>query len=309
MSSLALAAAGAGVLSAVLHATLLTGSLGAIIFAYLAQLPLFLVGLWMGVGGAVLAGAVAVAALAVAGGFTFAAAYLLINALPASVMTWLAQLNRPSPDGGVEWFPAGALATVLVGLGVAAFLGFYTLLLGEPGGAEGVLGRMIADGFRLLAGPDVDGDTVTAAATAIARIFPGIVTGSWLIMILANGVLAQGLLARFRRNIRPAPAMADIDLPPWLRTALAIALIGAVLPGHAGFLGTNIALILALAYALAGLGVVHALLRHSPHRGALLSVTYGFMFVFGWPVLIAALLGFAEPWLNLRRRAAGGPRT
>src|SRR5579864_5431497 len=121
MPSFALAAAGAGLLSAVLHASLLTGSLGSLIFAYLAQLPLFLIGLWVGVGGVALGGAVAVVALALAGGVTFAAAYFLINALPTGLMTWLAQLNRRTQEGGIEWFPAGALVTVLAGLGVAAF--------------------------------------------------------------------------------------------------------------------------------------------------------------------------------------------
>jgi hypothetical protein len=309
MPSLALAAAGVGVLSAVFHATLLTGSLGALIFAYLAQLPLFLVGLWMGASAAALAGAVAVAALALAGGFTFAAVYFLINALPAGLMTFLAQLNRRTPEGAIEWFPAGALVTVLVGLGAAAFLAFYALFLGEPGGAEGVLGRMIAGGFSAFIAGDVDADTLSTMAAALARVFPGIVIASWLSMILANAVLAQGLLARFQRNFRPTPAMADIDLPAWLRGAFVIALLGAFMPGHAAFLGTNLAVILALAYALAGLGVMHALLRTSPHRGPLLGAAYAFMFVFGWPVIIAALLGLAEPWLNLRRRAAGGPRT
>ncbi|HTY70722.1 MAG TPA: DUF2232 domain-containing protein [Alphaproteobacteria bacterium] len=309
MPSFALAAAGAGALSAVFHATLLTGSFGALIFAYLAQLPLFLVGLWVGATGAAFAGLVAVAGLALAGGFTFAGAYFLINALPAVLMTVLAQLNRPSPEGGVEWLSAGALITALAGLGVAAFFAFYTLLLGEPGGAEGVLGRVIGDGVRAFIGNDVDADSLAAMATALARVFPGIVIASWLTMILANAVLAQGLLARFGRNFRPSPAMADIDLPGWLRGAFAIALAGAFMPGHAAFVGTNLAVILALAYALAGLGVMHALLRTSPHRGPLLGAAYAFMFVFGWPLIIAMLLGLAEPWLNLRRRAAGGPRT
>jgi Predicted membrane protein (DUF2232) len=309
MPSLALAAAGAGVLSAVFHATLLTGSLGSLILAYLAQLPLFLIGLWMGATGAVLASVVALATLALAGGVTFAAAYVLINALPAALMTWLAQINRPTQEGGIEWLPAGSLVTALAGLGVAAFLAFYALLLGEPGGAEGVLGRMIADGFSAFLGSDVDAASLKAMAAALARIFPGIVIVSWLAMILANAVLAQGVLKRFQRNFRPAPAMAEIDLPAWLRGALAICVIGAFLPGHAGFVGTNLTVILALAYALAGLGVIHALLGRSPHRGPLLGAAYAFMFVFGWPVIIAALLGLAEPWLNLRRRAAGGPRT
>lgn len=309
MSSFALAAAGAGLLSAVFHASLLTGSLGSLIFAYLAQLPLFLIGLWVGVGGVALAGAVAVVALAMAGGFTFAVAYFLINALPSGLMTWLAQLNRPTADGGTEWFPVGALVTALVGLGVAAFLVFFAALIGEPGGAEGYLGRLIAAGFRSFMGANVDADTLHTAATAVARIFPGLVIGSWLAMIMANAVLAQGVLARFRRNFRPTPAMADIDLPSWLRGAFAIVLLGAFMPGHAGFIGTNLALILALAYALAGLGVIHALLSASPYRGALLGAAYAFMLVFGWPIVIAALLGLAEPWLNLRRRTASGPRT
>jgi hypothetical protein len=309
MPSFALAAAGAGALSAVFHATLLTGSFGALIFAYLAQLPLFLVGLWVGATGAAFAGLVAVASLALAGGFTFAGAYFLINALPAALMTGLAQLNRPAADGGIEWLSPGALVTALIGLGVAAFSAFYALLLGEPGGAEGVLGRVIGDGFRAFIGTDVDADSLAAMTAALARVFPGIVIASWLTMILANAVLAQGLLARFGRNFRPSPAMADIDLPGWLRGAFAISLAGAFMPGHAAFVGTNLAVILALAYALAGLGVMHALLRTSPHRGPLLGAAYAFMFVFGWPLIIAMLLGLAEPWLNLRRRAAGGPRT
>jgi predicted membrane protein DUF2232 len=309
MPSFALAAAGAGVLSALFHASLLTGSLGSLIFAYLAQLPLFLIGLWMGVSGVALAGLVAVVALALAGGITFAAAYILINALPSALMAWLAQLNRRTPEGDVEWFPAGALVTALVGLGVAAFFAFYILLLGEPGGAEGVMGRLIAGGFTALIDGDIDPASLKSMAAVVARIFPGLVVASWLTMILVNAVLAQGVLKRFQRNIRPSPAMADIDLPAWLRGALVICAIGAFMPGHAAFLGTNLAVILTLAYALAGLGVIHALLGRSSHRGPLLGATYAFMFVFGWPVLIAALLGLAEPWLNLRRRAAGGPRT
>jgi len=309
MSSIALAATGAGLLSAALHATLLTGSLGSLVFAYLAQLPLFLLGLWMGAGGVIIAGGIATVALALAGGFTFALAYVLINAVPAGVMTWLAQLNRPKPDGSVEWFPAGSLTLGLLAVGVAAFLGFCVSLLGEPGGAEGLLSRMIANGIRAFAAPNIDAGTLTNTASAIARVFPGVVIASWMAMVLANAVLAQGLLARFGRNFRPSPAMADIDLPAWLRSALAIVLIGAFLPGTAGFLGTNLAVILSVGYALAGLGVVHALLRNSPHRAPLLGAAYLFMFVFGWPIAIAALLGLAEPWLNLRRRVAGGPRT
>jgi hypothetical protein len=135
------------------------------------------------------------------------------------------------------------------------------------------------------------------------------VAGSWIGMIIVNAALAQALLVRLRRNLRPSPAMTEIDLPNWMLPALAICVLGAFMPGYAGFIGGNLTLIFFIGYALAGLGVIHALLARLPNRSGLLGVTYVFMFLFGWPLIIAALLGVAEPWLKLRRRAAGGSRS
>jgi Predicted membrane protein (DUF2232) len=305
MPILALAAAGAGLFSAVFHATLLTGSLGAVIFAYLAQLPLFLVGLWLGAGAAALAAAVAVAVLVVISGFVFALAYVAANALPAVVITWLAQHNRRTADGHVEWLPAGLLVAWLVGLTAAAFLIICLALSGPAGGAEGLVRRFIEAGLQALTAQELDPEIVSATAAALARFFPGVAAASWMAMTIANGVLAQGLLARFGCNLRPSPKMAEIDLPSWLRPALAIAALGAFFPGTAGFLGGNLVVIFVVAFALAGLGVIHALVASLSSRGLLLGATYALLFLFGWPIVIAALLGLAEPWLNLRRRAAG----
>ncbi len=309
MPTFALAAAGAGLLSALFHALLLTGSLSAFLLAYLAQLPLFLIGLWVGVGGAALAALIAIVALAVAGGFVFALAYVAANAAPAVIMTGLAQLNRRGADGRTEWYPAGRLLVCLVSLSAAAFLAVFVALSGEPGGAQGAVRSFLESGLRGFTAGEIDSETLARTASAMAHFFPGMVAGSWMAMVIGNAVLAQGVLVRLGRNFRPSPKMADIDLPTWMLAAVAIALFGTILPGNAGFVGGNLLLMLLLAYAMAGLGVIHALAARWPNRVGLLGVTYVLLFLFGWPLIIAALLGLAEPWLKLRHRAAGGPRT
>jgi hypothetical protein len=305
MPTFALAAAGAGLASAAFHSALLTGSFGAIILAYLAQLPLYLVGMWMGTASAAAAVITATVVLAAAGGFLFALAYLLVNAAPALLMTYLAQHNRPGTDGRIEWYPPGLLITWLVSLGALIFLGLYIFHAGEPGGAEGVLRRALEGGFLQLAAPGTDNAALGDVAALLARFLPGVVATSWIGMVIINGVLAQGLLVRFQRNVRPSPQMADIDLPRWLLGATAIALAGSFMPGNPAFLGGNLFLIFILAYALAGLGVLHVLTAHTASRTLLLAITYALVFMFGWPLIIAALLGLAEPWLNLRRRIGG----
>ena len=104
----------------------------------------------------------------------------------------------------------------------------------------------------------------------------------------------------------PSPDIASLQLPQGLPIFAAICGLGAFMPGLAGFLGVNLAIILAGAFAFAGLAVVHTVARRWPNRRLWLIAVYVFVLVFGWPVLSLALLGLADPWLNLRRRLGGG---
>lgn len=309
MPTFALAVGLAGAASAAFYASLLSGSFGALILAYLAQLPLFVIGLWFGFAGAAMAGAMAAAALAFAGGLVFTLVYGVANAAPAVAMSYLAQLNRPAADGSTEWYPPGQLIGWLVGTAMTAFLMMTLVFAGESGGAEGIIRNFVETALRSLVPAGQASEGLGGVATLVARFFPGVVADSWIVMVLANLVLAQGLLTRFGRNLRPTPGMPEIELPSWLTGATAVAAIGSFLPGTAGFVGGNIVLMAVLAFALAGLGVVHALVAQSPSRTIALVATYTFLFIFGWPVVILAVLGAAEPWLNLRRRARGGTGT
>ena len=142
----------------------------------------------------------------------------------------------------------------------------------------------------------------TAALNSLPVAMPAVMAMWWIALTVGNAALAHALLRRSGRNFRPWPTLADLELPQWLMAALAIALFGGVMPGVAGFVGVNLTLIFVLAYTLAGLGVAHAATRRWPARSAALTALYVFMFIFGWPALILALIGLAEPWLNLRRR-------
>ncbi len=311
MPTFAFIAMAAGLASAAVHAALLSGSFGAIILAYLSQLPLFLIGLWVGFGGVAIAALTAIVVLAAAGGLIFALVYVVVNAAPALVMTYLAQLNRTDENGKTEYLPIGHLIAGLVGATAVMFLLVLVLLSGMEGGAEGTLRGFVDTVLKQFMGSGASSnpETLEAAAYAVARILPGVIAASWMAMVIVNAVLAQGLLVRFGRNFRPSPAMADIELPSWMLGAIAIAGIGSILPGTAGFVGGNLALIFTIAFALAGLAVVHALLSRFPHRNLLLVATYAFIFMFGWPVALVAALGLAEPWLKLRRRYGGQPGT
>jgi hypothetical protein len=310
MPPFVLAAIGAGVASAVFHASLLTGSLGAAFFLFhIAQLPLLVVGLWMGVAAALVSTAVAVLALAALGGLLFALAYALANAAPAVAVTYLALLNRPAADGGVEWFPPGQIVAWLVGIAMAALLAVSILLIGEPGGAEGVIRGYVTSVLNQLIPPDVAPEGYDRMAMMLGYFFPGVLFDWRITVVILNAVLAQALLVRFGRNLRPSPAMADVELPSWLIGATTIAAIGSFLPGTAGFVGGNLVLIAVLAYALAGLAVVHAFAARSPNRTFVLVGIYTLLFVFGGTAVVLALLGAAEPWLNLRRRLRGGSGT
>jgi hypothetical protein len=125
-----------------------------------------------------------------------------------------------------------------------------------------------------------------------------------MVMTVTNGCLAQGLLARFGASWRPSPDLAALSLPAWILMLLAAAAAAILIGGTARFLGVNVMTVVAVPFCLAGLAVLHTLARRFPRPTVTLVTFYVLTGVFGWPLLVVALLGLLDSPLGLRRRFA-----
>ncbi|UEM22584.1 DUF2232 domain-containing protein [Skermanella mucosa] len=305
MPNALLMAIGGGVLSALLYLSVTAGGLGTVILAYLGPLPLLMVGLGLGLRSFAIAGTVAVLAVAGFGGPLFGLSYGLANGIVVAVIVRQALLARPAPDGTLEWYPPGLLLVVLTGLGLVG-LGLAALLtLGDPGGLEGSVRQFLSLAFGdAAAGTAGAEEPLGELIEGFAQVFPGMVVVSWLTMAIINAALAQGVLMRFGRNLRPAMRVAEVELPNWTPMLLAAAGVLALLGGEGqlGYLGLNAAIVLLVPFFFAGLAVVHAFAGGRQARTLLLMVFYFFLLVSGWPIAMVVGLGVIEQWAGLRRR-------
>ena len=308
MSRQFLLAVGAGALAALFYVAVGLGSFGSLILAYLAQLPLFAIGLGAGFHLALLASGVGTVVIAAALPLSAAGLFLLTAALPVLVLTNRALLSRTGPDGRVEWYPPGHLIAILNGLALAALVGAALAFWGHDGGMVGAGRELLAEMLRGSVVGGLSEQAVAAAQNRLAWFLPALVLSSWQIMVMVNGVLAQGVLSRFSLAIRPGAPFRELWLPQWLSVALAAALVASFLPGRIGDLGGNAAIVAALPFVFLGLSVIHALSVRWPARTFVLVCLYVALFVAGWPALIVAAIGFLETWLSLRQRFSGGRR-
>jgi Predicted membrane protein (DUF2232) len=283
-----------------------TGLAGSVILVFLAQLPLFAAGLWLGAGSAALAGCVAVLFLMGAGNPTTALAFAVLNAIPVAVLVRQSLLARPlrarpASASAVEWYPPGLLTAWLTGFGLAAIAATVGFLGGQQGveiELRGVLTPVLAGRLAEIT-PEHE-----EALGFIAFVLPGTIAVSWMLMTATNGALAQGLLVRFGVNWRPTPELAALGLPIWIPVVLACAAGATFLSGTARFLGVNAMILLAVPYCLAGLAVLHTVARRFPRPVVTLTTFYVLAAVFGWPFLLIAVLGLLDSPLGLRRRLA-----
>lgn len=303
--TLLLAACG-GLASAVLYMSVLAGSLGALILAYLAPLPLMVLGLGQGLTPIALAGAAAAAGIGVVAGPFAGLAYAVTNLLPALVVVRQALLARPGPDGNLEWYPPGLLAAWLTVLGVAILVAGALFAADGAGGLEGRVRGFLAGGlgsaFGMAGAPDA---SLQAVIDLVSSVFPAMVIASWLVMAIVNGALAQGLLMRFGRNRRPPMRMADLVLPtPMVAVLAAAGLLAVLMDGQIGYVALNAAVVFTIPFFLAGLSVVHAYAQGRRARGPILVGFYGLLLLFQWPIPLVVGLGLMEQWVGLRRRLA-----
>lgn len=310
----------AALASALMYLSTILGSIGAILLAFLSPLPLFAVALARGWTAGLTATLIGGAIVLLASNSMAAMFFVIMSGLPAVLLVRKALLARPLNDDPqsteLEWYPAGMLVmwlTVLPAVGLTTAV----LVAGLQGpGLETMVRAEVEAMFDLMGtgngGPfALPPEQINAAKDLTVAVFPGIAGLQWAMLILVNGLLAQGVLARFDANLRPSPAMRDIRLPVWAPVPLAVAALAAIFAGGSlGYLGWNAAPILCLPFFLSGLGLVHALAGAPNGRRWLRPATYTLMVLsfllpalqFIWILLVLA--GLLDHWADLKGRIA-----
>lgn len=328
----------AGCISAMLSLAFLSGSaVGVFFLVYLVPLPILMVGLALGPLAALVA-AGAGTALSFSIGIWGAAMFAALHAIPAWLVSRLAttkidpelardgrdveeelpgteadapllperprNYNTPgaqqaesSPDLG--WYPAGS---ILVWLAMLAGVYMVASSVIADAGLEKGVSDYLTGLFDMIA-PNQDALVRLGAIEMLGKFFPGLVGAFWVLMLGANSIFAQGLLAKGKKNLRPSPRMRELTLPEWPSWALvgsaALALIGT---GEIGYLGRNLFVVFTVPYFFLGLSVVHVLASSLRFPAMLLAMVYLVTLATGWFALVIGGIGILEQWVGLRRR-------
>ena len=293
-----------GLASAVLYASALGGFAVGFLVTYLAQLPLYIVGLSMGVQAAAIAGAAGIIALVVIGGTLPGLLFALTTALPVTILVLFALRKRTWTDGQEYWYPPGNLLRTTA-LWCAFVLLCATVALALWG--AGIRAEISIFGDRLghIFSQATGQSAPDSALGELAVIFPGLLAWSWMLMATVNGLLAQAIVKRTGRNLRPSFRMSDIHIPlSWGAMFGCAVAVSYVLSGDLQLLSANLAIIFAYPLLLQGLSVVHAGLA-SINAWTIGYVAFYVVILFlGWLALAVVALGMAEPVLKLRERLA-----
>lgn len=299
-----LIAVGGGLLCALLYLSVISGSTGAIFFTYLSQLPLFLIGLSLGLTPATIACIVAAGAIAVGANYAAAGLFCVLSAAPVLILVRQGLRSRPGAQGGtVEWYPPGRLLGCLTGYGLVLFGITLVAFLGSEDGVEGAARTYIDATLGTIAAGVAD-PRFDRIIQSFIRYFPAIVVTTWLVMVVVNAALAQNVLTQLKRNRRPSPKFAELDLPGWMTTSLAVFLLVSLVPGQIGITGQNAAIIILLPFFFLGLAVIHAVSYRFGARRLFLLAIYVILILFGWPIIVVTGLGIVEQWAHFRQRFA-----
>ena len=318
MKQIGLIGLGAGTASALLFVSTARGTAWALALANLAQLPIMIAAIGWTHHAAIVGVLLASAGLALTLGGTVAITFLLAIGLPAWWIGYLALLARPVPgadptstETSIEWYPVGRIVvwTAIVAAAVA-----MASMLRHGLDADAVhagLRRELERLLRFLAGLPADAPLRSPGARDLDRVLDvlaliappmkaiGLTLTSlfnlWLAALIAH---ISGLLKR------PWPAIAQMTFPPFAPTVLAIAVAGTFLTDLIGLASSVLTASLLLAYALLGFAVVHAITTGIGGRRFMLAGLYLTVVVFGWPIVLMALVGLIETILGLRARHA-----
>ena len=302
-------ALGAGVTSAVLFAVAGTGSPAALVLAYLAPLPIMIVGLGFthAVGGA--AALIGGGAIGVAMGPLAALLFLAALGLPAWHLSRLALLGRPpanQPAGSppAQWYPVPKLLLNLAAAAAVPVLVIGVGLVWRFGGYDAAVGALASKLAALLSRERV-GEALPFAE--LVRLAPVLMAASSVLMLAVNLWLAARSVQLSSLLVRPWPNLPDsLHLPRLAVAGFAALGAASLLPGPYGVAAAVLAAALGVLFAFEGLAAAHVLTRGLSARIVTLTAVYlATAFLMPWPLLALALLGCIDCLVPGLRRGSG----
>ncbi len=309
MAQIALIGLGAGAASALLFASVASGSLLSIFLFYVAPLPILIAALGWSHWAAALAAIGGATTLAAVFGSVFFLAFLAGTGVPAWWLGYLAMLARPataSGNGALEWYPPGRLvlwcagfATLVVGIGV--------LNLGTDfDGFRSELRRGLEQIIQFK--PDPSDAAAKSAQAALIDFLVVVIPPAGAVLATITNALnlwLAGRIVKFSDRLRrPWPDLSAMTFPKATLAALAAIVVLAFAGGLVGILATVAAASLLIAYGIIGFAVLHALTRGVKGRPMMLGAAYGSVMILGWPILGLSALGVADAIFGLRLRTA-----
>ncbi len=307
----------AGAASALLFASIVSGSPLAILLFYLAALPVMLAAIaWSHLAGfvAVIFGALSLAAVL---NFWIAFVFLASVAVPAYLLAYMSMLGREaartngSGTPEIEWYPAGRLilwaAVIAFALVTVVVLQFGTSFETYQAAIRTTFERVLKMQARIaedqpLVLPGVQ-NPEQFLNTLVAIMPPAAAVLSMLTSVI--NLWLAGRVARVSGRLRrPWPDLNEITLPPSAAVLLGAALLVSFMSGMPGFIAAIGVAVLVAAYSMAGFSVLHAITRNGRARTWILAGAWLSVMLLGWPLLFVALLGVADSAFNLRGKQA-----
>lgn len=306
MGQTLLIALGAGAASALLVATVASGSALAVPLFYLAPLPVLIVGLGWSHLSALIAASAAAVGIGLLFGLELLVAYVAGVGLPAYALAYLTLMARSDRDGALEWFPVGRLVLAAAILGSLAVAALIPLVAGDVESYQAALKALMEAMLTERAG-ELPPDSERLVDLLVA-VMPPAAAVLAMVTQLGNLYLAGRIARTSGRLVRPWPDLSALSFPKGtaLLVGAAFGMAGLV-GGFMGLIAETLAATLAMAFALAGLAVIHSITRGAAGRGLVIGTVWLAALALGWPFLALAVLGVADLFLGLRARWGSRP--
>ena len=302
-----LIAIAAGLASALMFASIVSGALISLVLFYLAPLPLMVAALGWGSATALIGGIVAALGLGGIFGFPYMAAFALSIALPAWWLGYLTLLARPVSNDpqlanlapALDWYPTGR---ILMWIAAFATLTTISALLTLGSDAEAINGALRRGLLRIIGRgavtPAGESERVVDALVAVA---PGAATIIAMVTLTLNLWLSAKITTTSGRLMRPWPDLRTTTLPRMVLGALLVAVVLCFTGGLLAMLAQIVSAALLMAYAITGFAVLHTVTQAFSGRAFVLGAAYAGTLFIGWPLIGMIGLGLADAVLGIRQ--------